>query len=96
MLELLDRERREKITTWELGLIAMGRLLGVDVAGCKRVLQPLVESITDEVTQKIYDMDYLRGRLLRRREELLQQRAEQKKATDEHDRLFGKLTAMGK
>ena len=88
MQELLDRERRERLSGWELALISVGKMLGMDTQSVKGTLTQLVEAYRDEVTQRIYDMSYIQAKLMSRLIEL-------RTARRAKDDVMDKLSAMG-
>ncbi len=66
MQELLARERREKLTAWELMASAIGSFLGHGSERIQDVVLPLRAAYADEVFQKSYTVANLRAKIIER------------------------------
>jgi hypothetical protein len=66
MVEILERERLEKITYWEHTLMAVGLLLGGDPKKFLPMLNMLKDSLKEETLQHVGGLDRLEGRLRRK------------------------------
>lgn len=69
MVELLGRERRERITMWEYTTTAIGLFLGVAKPNLVAVIDPLKKDLTNELFQKDFAIDKVRRQIERRRDD---------------------------
>ena len=68
-VELLARERREKITAWELTASVIGSFLGHGSTRIQQTVLPLRNAFANEVFQKNYGTVELRKKLIQRLKE---------------------------
>ncbi len=59
MVELVVRERQEKMATWELMTTAMGAFFGHNTDTIRGILRPLRDALSGEVFQTDYSSDKL-------------------------------------
>jgi phosphate/sulfate permease len=64
--ELLARERREKVSAWELALTAVGNFLGHGSERIQKTVSPLRAAYAEEVFHKSYSVSSLREKLVKR------------------------------
>ena len=70
MVQLVKRERHEKMATWEMLTSAVGAFLGHNADTIKKQLRPLREALAGEVFQTDYNADKLLAQLRKRLEEV--------------------------
>lgn len=67
MLELLERERNERMAHWEMMLTGFGSFMGHNAETIKNTLRPLRKALVEEVFQDGYSVEklaeYLKTRL---------------------------------
>ena len=70
MTQLVERERHEKMATWEMLTTAIGAFLGHNTDSIKSILRPLRDALAGEVFHKDYDPDTLLSQLRTRLKEV--------------------------
>lgn len=68
-VELLARERRERITAWELMATIIGSFLGHGAERIQQTVLPLRNAFADELFQKNYGLTSFRKKLVQRLKE---------------------------
>lgn len=69
MVEMMNRERRERITMWEYTTTAIGIFQGVSKPNLVAVINPLKKDLENELFQKDFAIDKVRRRIEQRRDE---------------------------
>jgi len=73
MMELLERERNERMAHWEMLLTGFGSFMGHNADTIKQTLRPLQQALSEEVFQEGYSVEklaeYLKDRLGKAKEQ---------------------------
>jgi len=81
MLELLERERNERMANWEMMLSGFGAFMGHNAETVKKTLRPLRKALAEEVFQEGYSVENLAQHLKQRLSQVQERRRSMEKLT---------------